>query len=146
MSTPPWCPIGGGGEGNSLFCFGYLFVKFLECSETREFVEKHFFYTFSLKLGMGRAGIFPAYFDKKKNSFICNFIKYMAYIHISRKNENMSTPPCCPIGGGGGQGSGRSFFMLLRRANAIKVWANAIIFRKQRNYCCCLSIFSLNNV
>ena len=43
-------------------------------------------------------------------------------------------------------GSGRSFFMLLRRANAIKVWANAIIFRKQRNYCCCLSIFSLNNV
>ena len=42
--------------------------------------------------------------------------------------------------------SGRSFFMLLRRANAIKVWANAIIFRKQRNYCCCLSIFSLNNV
>jgi len=35
--------------------------------------------------------------------------------------------------------SGRSFFMLLRRANAI-------IFRKQRNYCCCLSIFSLNNV
>ena len=42
--------------------------------------------------------------------------------------------------------SGRGFFMLLRRANAIKVWANAIIFRKQRNYCCCLSIFSLNNV
>ena len=44
------------------------------------------------------------------------------------------------------QYSGRSFLMLLRRANAIKVWANAIIFRKQRNYCCCLSIFSLNNV
>ena len=42
--------------------------------------------------------------------------------------------------------SGHSFFMLLRRANAIKVWANAIIFRKQRNKCCCLSIFSLNNV
>ena len=42
--------------------------------------------------------------------------------------------------------SWRSFFMLLRRANAIKVWSNAIIFRKQRNYCCCLSIFSPNYV
>ena len=34
--------------------------------------------------------------------FYLRFVKYMTYkTHIKKKKKNMSTPPCCPIGGQG---------------------------------------------